>query len=306
MTNFWNGKSIEYVVRDYLCASLDECKEGMQPINADGLVNRVCGNMTIKSNASVFVADYFEDAIKAIRDLKPDDTFRLSQYDLVVNLIMKKIAKDMLLSCETMEEYDETYHVWKKDDIERLKDDLEYLDLPTDFQRAVDINFESLESYSYRYLDYVLKDLEGKVVDLSNLASNLPMAKMSEENAIGFIRSNFNEAMRLLDDFRDSGYKVNYESPCEMIQCIMYQKQKEILAENPYLVDLVEYDGIKTTILYAKDIEELRDSLEKQQNNVKLSKFDELSTPQQTINPHVGVGRILDFRKSNNRCEVLY
>lgn len=294
------------VTIEYLCAALDEDCVGMQPMNVEGLVESLCGNMTIKNNAKDFVADYFDKAMSAVRVLKPDDSFRYSQYERTANLIIRKTARDLLMSCETMKEHNNSYHCWKKEDIDDLKEDLEYLDVPTEFQRAVDVKFESLENYAYRFLDYVLKGMEGQTVDLSNLALELPLVKVSDEHARGFLKSNFSECMRLLDTFRDSGFKVNYESPVEMIQQILYQKQKEILSENPYLVDLVEYDGVKTITLGSGDIEDLLDSLQQQKDNVKLSKFDELPKAPKNFSSSNTIGKILDLRKSVNRFEIIY
>lgn len=310
MNNFWNGKSIETVTRDYLCAALEECA-GMQPMNIDGMVEYMCGNITIRNNAKTFVADYFNEAVEAVRACAPDDTFRISQYEKTANMMISNVAKELLSECPIVREYDDTYHIWKQNDIERLK--VELYSAPTrstPFQRAVDLKFESLESYSYRFLDYILKTMDGQSVNLQELANDLPLPRLSDQDARNFIKSNFDEAMRLLDAFRDSGYRVDYTNPAEMIQGILYQQEKEILADNPYLVDLVEYDGIKTIKLDEDSIEDLLDSLSKQRANVKLAKFDEMSTAPKSRwetpkNPG-STGKILDLRKSNNRCEILY
>lgn len=310
MTNFWNNKTLNDVVRAYLDAALDEL-EGSQPMNIDGLVKELCGNITIKNNAKTFVADYFDDAIDAVAEYHPERSFRYSQYERTANLMLLKAAREVLSGCETAQQFDDTYHIWKTEDIEALRVDLEVAeDTGPKFQRACDVNFESLESYAYRFLDYALPKMVGKTVKLDELALEMPLVNLSDSDARKFLKSNFNEAMELLDKFRDSGYKVDYTNPAEMMQNIMYQKQKEILAENPYIVDLIEYDGVKTLTIDEDFVDNLKDNLEKQKSDIKLSKFGEMPTFKVLSGGQsVGrsqMGRIIDLRKGQNRVEILY
>lgn len=305
MNDFWNGKSLEMVTKDYLCSALDNLN-GLQPMNADGIVKHLCENITIKNNARGFVADYFDDAVAAIRFYKPDSSYRLSQYEKTVNMMISKTAKDLLERCDTVKQYEGSYHIWKREDIENLKDDLEDLPLSKEFQRAADVKFESLESCAYRFLEYVLPGLKGQTVKLADLAMELPLIKVSDSDARKFIKGNFEESMRLLDDFRDSGYKANYALPQEMIQSILFQQQKEILAENPFLIDLTLYDGIETARVDQDFLDSMADSLDSQQHNMRLSKFEEMT--QNFVKNFVPKtdGKVVDLKKRPNRVEIIY
>ena len=293
------------IARDYLCSALDSL-EGLQPMNVDGIVKYLCENITIKNNAKGFVSDYFDDALAAIRYYKPDNSFRMSQYDKTVNMMICKTAKELLNQCDTVQKYDESYHIWKRSDIEDLKEDLADLVLSKDFQRAADVKFESLESCAYRFLQHVLPGLQGQTVKLDDLAMELPLIKISDSDARKFIKGNFDEAMRLLDEFRDSGFKASYVSPEEMLQSVLFQQQKEILASNPMLEDLTVYDGIKTVKVDADFIEDLLESLEKQQGNVKLSKFGEMAQNfAKNFTPR-NDGKMIDLSRRPGRVEIIY
>lgn len=305
MSNFWNGKSIEMVAREYLISSVDEL-EGLQPMNACGVAENVFGNNTIKHNADDFVADYLSDAIQAIKTVGPDTSLRLSQYEEVANVTLKQAIIQVLSQCDTIKKYEDSYHIWNKADIVDLKEDLEYLELSTKFERAADVRYESLESYAYRFLDHVLKEMDGVSVELSTLASDIPMVKMSEDYALLFIKSNFSESMSLLEKFENSGYKVNFASPSEMMQAILFQKEKEIFADNPFLQDQIEFGESDKIILDLNTIDELRESLKDQSENVRLSQFDELTKKPRAlmVNPS-SRGVILDMTSSIGRCEIL-
>lgn len=309
MNDFWNGKTLPEVVKSYLNAALDECVD-MQPMNIDGLVKELCGNMTIKNNAKGFVADYFDDAINTVIACAPDSSFRYSQYEHTAHLMLVETARKLLNECETAKEYDETYHIWRKGDIEALKEDLEDVVIPgpSEFQRACDVSFESLESYAYRFLDYALPKMAGKTIQIKDLALEMPLVSLSDADSRRFLKCNFEESMELLDKFRDSGYKVDYTNPTEMMQNIMYQKQKEILSENPYMIDLIDYTGVDRLTLDENFIDDLRTSLSQQNKNIKLSKFEELPSHFNRATGGVAsnLGRTIDFRKSHNRVEIIY
>lgn len=323
MTNFWNNKTLNNVVRLYLDAALDEGVKrnsyivGMQPMNVEGMADLLCKDITIKNNVKTFVADYFDDAIDTVTEMGVDYSFRYSQYERVASMMLFRAAKEVLSQCETMQRYDDTYHIWKVEDIEALRNDLEDTrDVGFKFQRSCDLNFESLDSYTYRFLDVALPTMVGKTVKLNEIADSIPLVSLSEQESKNFLKSNFTECMKLLDEFRDSGYKVDYTNPVEMIQHIMYQKQKEILANNPLLEDAIEYSGIDTVTLDEEFIDDLMDSLKEQSNNIKLCKFEEkhTETPTRTGQVTSGVGRgqmgqlgrVIDLRKSNNRVEIIY
>lgn len=317
MTNFWNGKTLHNVAREYLIAALDDMI-GSQPMSVEGIVKELCGNITIKNNVKTFVADYFDDAIDTVAECHPENSFRYSQYERVANMMLMRAAEAVLSECEVVREYSGSYHIWKVGDVESLKEELEdSMDTEQNFKRACDVNFESLESYAYRFLAHVLPQMKGKTVELKDLAIELPLVSLSETDSRNFLKCNFNEAMELLDAFRDSGYKVNYANPTEMIQNIMYQKQKEILSENPYMIDVIEYSDVKSITLDEDFLDNLTDSLTKQKENIKLSKFEELSSQSKkqqmnniihfpNRNQQNQMGRIIDLRKANNRVEIIY
>ncbi|MEE0929980.1 MAG: hypothetical protein UIM53_03190 [Acutalibacteraceae bacterium] len=310
MSTFWKGKTLHKVVAEYLQAALDDI-EDTQPMSIDGIVNDLCGDITIKNDAKTFVADYFDDAVNAVALSHPDSSFRYSQYERTANLMIKQAAREILSKCDTAKEYDDTYHIWRANNIEALKKDLYIVVSMSDkkFQRACDVEFESLESYTYRFLDYILPKMEGKRLNIKDLALELPLASLSDSDARKFMKSNFNEAMDLLDKFRDSGYKVDYSKPDEMIQNIVYQKEKEIFSNNPFLVDAIEYGGA-TTITIDKDfIEDLLDSLHKQKTNVKVCQFGTMKKDYSRHTQKNGLGspgKVLDLRRSNNRIEILH
>ena len=153
----------------------------------------------------------------------------------------------------------------------------------------------------------MLPELEGKTIKLDNLLMEIPLVSVSEQDARSFMKANFEESMRLLDDFRNSGYKVDYTNPREMMQGIFFQQQKEILKSNPFLEDLMLYDGVSTIKVDKDFIGELKESLEKQKNNVRLSKFEEMI---QNNNKIIAFprrnGQMVDLRPRPNRVEVLY
>lgn len=305
MNDFWNGKSLAEVTREYLLASAENLID-LQPMNAEGIVKYLCGNMTIRNNAQGFVADYFDDAIAAIREFNPDGQYRLSQYDKTANMMISKAAKELLEQCDTVRRYEGSYHIWKRSDIEDLKEDLEDLSLSRAFQRAADVKFESLDSYSYRFLDYVLKEMVGKTVKLDELILELPLARLSDQDARSFIKGNFEESMRLLDEFRDSGYKINYTEPAEMIQSILFQQQKEILKDNPFLEDLITYDGVSVVKMDSDFIENLTDSLNTQRGNVRLSKFEEMTQSVKKNFVAQSGGKVIDLSRRPGRIEIIY
>ena len=305
MNDFWNGKSLAEVTREYLLASAENLID-LQPMNAEGIVKYLCGNMTIRNNAQGFVADYFDDAIAAIREFNPDGQYRLSQYDKTANMMISKAAKELLEQCDTVKRHEGSYHIWKRADIEDLKEDLEDLSLSRVFQRAADVKFESLDSYSYRFLDYVLKEMVGKTVKLDELILELPLARLSDQDAISFIKGNFEESMRLLDEFRDSGYKINYTEPAEMIQSILFQQQKEILKDNPFLEDLITYDGVSVVKMDSDFIENLTDSLNTQRGNVRLSKFEEMTQSVKKNFVAQSGGKVIDLSRRPGRIEIIY
>lgn len=305
MNDFWNGKSLAEVTREYLLASAENLID-LQPMNAEGIVKYLCGNMTIRNNAQGFVADYFDDAIAAIREFNPDGQYRLSQYDKTANMMISKAAKELLEQCDTVKRHEGSYHIWKRADIEDLKEDLEDLSLSRVFQRAADVKFESLDSYSYRFLDYVLKEMVGKTVKLDELILELPLARLSDQDARSFIKGNFEESMRLLDEFRDSGYKINYTEPAEMIQSILFQQQKEILKDNPFLEDLITYDGVSVVKMDGEFIENLTDSLNTQRGNVRLSKFEEMTQSVKKNFVAQSGGKVIDLSRRPGRIEIIY
>ena len=305
MNDFWNGKSLAEVTREYLLASAENLID-LQPMNAEGIVKYLCGNMTIRNNAQGFVADYFDDAIAAIREFNPDGQYRLSQYDKTANMMISKAAKELLEQCDTVKRHEGSYHIWKRSDIEDLKEDLEDLSLSRVFQRAADVKFESLDSYSYRFLDYVLKEMVGKTVKLDELILELPLARLSDQDARSFIKGNFEESMRLLDEFRDSGYKINYTEPAEMIQSILFQQQKEILKDNPFLEDLITYDGVSVVKMDSDFIENLTDSLNTQRGNVRLSKFEEMTQSVKKNFVAQSGGKVIDLSRRPGRIEIIY
>lgn len=306
MNDFWNNKSLAEVTREFLLSSADNLID-LQPVSAEGITEQLCGNITIRNNAQGFVADYLDDAIDAVREYKPDSNYRLSQYSKTVNIMLNREAQELLAQCDTVQRYEGSYHIWNRADVEDLKEDLQELDLSHTFQRAADVRFESLENYTYRFLDYVLPDLEGRDIKLDNLLMELPLVSVSEQDARSFLKANFDEAMRLLDDFRNSGYKVDYSNAKGMVQAVFFQQQKEILKSNPYLEDLMVYDGISTVRADKDFIGELKESLEKQKNNVRLSKFEEMVKYNEKVIafPKRG-GQVVDLRPRPNRVEVLY
>ena len=304
MNDFWNGKSLQEVTKEYLCASADDLIDA-QPINIDGIVQYLCENITIRNNAKGFVADYFNDAVLAMREFNGNNICKITEYDKVANMMLTMAAKEVLEQCDTAQRYEGSYHIWKKSDVEDLKDDLNDMVFEHNFKRAADTQFESLDGYSYRFLEHVLKGLDGQTVNLKNLIWELPLVKLSEKDAMGFIKGNFDEAMRLLDDFKNSGYKVDYTNPESMAQCILFQQQKEILKDNPYLEDLIVYDGMTEMKVDQDFIEELTDSLHEQKNNVKLSKFEEMAhNIKERIVPSKD-GKVIDLSRKPARIEVL-
>ena len=305
MNNFWNGKSIETVAKEYLSSALDEL-EGLQPMDAAGIAHNVFGNHTIKHNADVFVADYLFDAIQALKNVDLESTIRLSQYEEVANITLNQAIVKVLNQCDTVKKFEGTYHIWNKNDISNLQDDLEDLEFSTKFERAADVKYESLESYAFRFLDHVLKEMVGVSVELSTLASDIPMVKMGEAYALLFIKGNFSESMELLDKFIKSGYKVNFTSPSEMMQAILFQKEKEIFDANPFIQDQVQFGGTDKIVLDADTIDALRDSLSEQKGNVRLSQFDEMNIKPRTTTVRPGSeGIMLNMTASINRCEIL-
>lgn len=307
MANFWNNRSIHDVIRDYLYSALDEC-EGMQPMNIDGIVDWTCKNIVIKNYAKDFVADYLDEAIKAIQYYKPDYPYRLSDYDKTSNMMIKRAARELLSHCPIAKDYDESYHVWKKNDIRQLKNELKGLSFSFTFQRAVDSTVEDLDTYTYRFLSNRINGLENITVDLSALQRSIELPAFSEKGARDILKGNFEESMELLDNFRNDGFKVDYSNVVEMAQYVIYQKSKDILSENPYLVDLVEYSGLKHVKLDEDLIADLVNSLESQKRNIKLSKFEEIPDSRNTkvVNFKPVCGKVVDFRKQKSRCEVLY
>ena len=306
MNNFWNGKSIEEVTRDYLISVADNL-EHTQPRTIDGIVEELCGNITINKDAKSFVGDYFDEAIEALRNSQLDGAYRMSDYEITANLMLKYTAKKLLSQCEQAKEFDNTTRNWKSWDVENLKDDLEELRLPEKkFMRSVDYSFESFESYAYRFMQRYLKEMEGKYVDLSKLANELPLVVIPEADCKSFIKGNFDEAMRLYDAFRDSGFKADYRDPVFMMQAILYQQQKEILQSNPFIKEKVEYESVDHIRLTKNEIEEICESLEKQRYNFKENKFSVLKDRRVLSQPRTQSGRILNFGKTPSRYEILY
>lgn len=280
MTNFWHNKSTYEIARDYLVDSLDSCVN-CQIKDMDDLIRLTCQNITVKSNAKQFVGDYFPDALAAINHFKPDGYYRITDYDYTANMILRKAAREILPYCETAKKFDGEYHRYSKEDIETLKAELNGLKFNYNFQRSVDMKGETIEGFAYRYLYHVLPKTENLKVEIKQIPTVLPMCPdFTQEEAVAYIKRNFDDAMAMIDKFANSGYMVDYGDAPKMIQAIVFQKAKEILTENEMLNKLTDvdpfFDDPVTEVIMDKDfIDNLVDSLHKQEEGKVVHKYYE-------------------------------
>lgn len=307
MTNFWHNKSVYEITRDYLVANLDEYV-GTQFINMDKIVDMTCKYVSVKENSDNFVGDYFVEAVEAINHFKPEGNFRITDYDHTANLMIKKAARELLPYCNTAQKYEDKYHIYTKEDIDSLKAELNSLSFNYKFQRSVDMPGESLEGFAYRYLFHVLPGLENCKVEIDQIPTILPLCPtFTVEEANAYIKRNFEEAMELLDDFVDSGYKVDFGNSPNMIQAIIHQKAKEILQENPMLVKLQDVDPffdddiVDKVTMDKKFLDDLTASLHKQQGDVLSSKV--YSAPKDRTPPRTKNAKTYNPHKCEVRCE---
>lgn len=82
-------------------------------------------------------------------------------------------------------------------------------------------------------------------------------------------------------------------------------KIKEILSNNPYIVDLIEYENITTMVCTADDVAELKRSLQKQQENICVSKFKAMEEPRKEWQVKPEFGKFVDLKRSDNIIHVI-
>lgn len=312
MTNFWHEKSIYDIVRDYLNETLDKIVD--LPVESmDEIVEATCRNVTINKNTEDFVADYFHEAIQAINHFGVNETVKLTDYEQVANLMIRKAAKELFNYCDSVSENEGKYKVYSQADVDKIRDELNELSFTYKFERAINMSGETIEGFTYRYLFHVLPKIENMNIPPHQIAQSLPSpVPFTRGEATAYMKRNFEEAMRLLENFTADGYKVNYGDPSQMIQGIIFEKTREIIAQNPYIKQLMEADPFwddrekSDTIKLDKDVlNKLTDSLHKQQNSIKFNDIDH-SKPKKVVAKTDPNSHIVKREKTKPRYEFYY